>query len=320
MKAIRVHEFGAPEVMKYEETPDLKPQPGQVLVEIKATGVNPVEAYIRSGSYARKPNLPYTPGGDGAGVVLETGKGVSSYQAGDRVYTYGSLSGTYAEAALCLETRVYKLPAKISFSQGAALGVPYGTAYRALFQKACAKPGETVFVHGGSGGVGIAAIQLANQAGCQVFATAGTPKGRRLVAEQGAAEALDHTSADLYEKLMRLTNGRGADVILEMLANVNLAEDLTVLAPRGRIVVIGSRGTIEIDPRQLMMRDALVMGMTLFNTTEGELAAIHASLAEGLSSGALSPVIGREFPLQDAAQAHKAVMQPGASGKIVLVP
>jgi NADPH2:quinone reductase len=152
-----------------------------VLVGIKAAGVNPFKTYIRTGGYVRKPGLPYTPGADGAGVVLENGAGVSAFKPGDRVYTAGSLSGTYAEAALCLEAQVHPLSQKISFAQGAALGVPYGTAFRALFQKACSFKGETAFVHGGSGGVGIAAIQLARSIGMTVFATAGSEKGLKLV-------------------------------------------------------------------------------------------------------------------------------------------
>ncbi len=177
MKAITIRHFGPPDVMKLEETADPKPGPGQVAVEVKAAGVNPVEAYIRSGSYARKPDLPYTPGSDGAGLVKDAGPGVTLFKPGDRVYLSGSLSGTYAALALCEENQVHSLPEKTSFAQGAALGVPYATAWRALFQKAAAKKGETAFIHGGSGGVGIAAIQIARAAGLRVIGTAGTGKG-----------------------------------------------------------------------------------------------------------------------------------------------
>src|SRR2546425_5704563 len=133
MKAIRVHQFGAPEVMRLEGVPSLKPGPGQVLVRIHAAGVNPVETYIRSGTYARKPALPYTPGTDAAGIVESVGEGVTRVDIGDRVYTAGALTGTYAEQALCLESQVHPLPKHVSFAQGAAIGIPYATAYRALF-------------------------------------------------------------------------------------------------------------------------------------------------------------------------------------------
>ena len=155
MKAIRIHEFGPPEVLKLEEVPDPKPGPGQVVVKIHAVGVNPVETYIRSGIYP-KPPTPFTPGADGAGVIEAVGEGVTRVKVGDRVYTAGSLTGTYAEKALCKETQVRHLPQRASFAQGAAMFVPYGTAYRSLFQRAHAAPGEVVFVHGASGGVGIA--------------------------------------------------------------------------------------------------------------------------------------------------------------------
>ena len=320
MKAVRVHEFGGPEVLRLEEVPTPKPGPGQVLVRIHAVGVNPVETYIRAGKYARLPELPYTPGNDGAGVVEQVGSDVSEFKAGDRVYTAGSLSGTYAEFALCKKEQVHPLPANISFAQGAAMGTPYATAYRGLLQRADAKPGETVLVHGASGGVGTAAVQLARARGLRVFGTAGSEGGLKLVREQGAHQVFDHRAPDHFEQIMKATNGRGVDVIVELLANVNLGKDLTILAKGGRVVIIGSRGRVEIDPRDTMQRDADIRGMALPNTPPTDMASIHAALVAGLENGTLRPVIGKEFPLSDAAKAHRAVMEPGAIGKIVLVP
>ena len=319
MKAVRVHEFGGPEVLRLEEVPTPKPGPGQVLVRIHAVGVNPVETYIRAGKYARLPELPYTPGNDGAGVVEQVGADVSEFKAGDRVYTAGSLSGTYAEFALCKKEQVHPLPANISFAQGAAMGTPYATAYRGLLQRAVAKPGETVLVHGASGGVGTAAVQLARARGLRVFGTAGSDDGINLTCQQGA-QVFDHRAPEHFEQIMNATGGHGVDVIVELLANVNLGKDLTILAKGGRVVIIGSRGPVEIDPRNTMQRDADVRGMTLPNTPPAELASIHAALVAGLENGTLRPVIGKEFPLADAAQAHQAVMESGALGKIVLVP
>ncbi len=321
MKAIRVHEFGGPEVMRLEEVPELQPGRGELVVRIHAAGINPVETYIRTGTYARKPALPYTPGSDGAGVVLRVGEGVTRVRVGERVYTSGSLSGTYAEQALCAEAQVHPLPEPATFAQGAALGVPYATAYRALFQRAHGIAGEIVLVHGASGGVGIAAVQMARAAGMHVIGTAGTKEGRDLALAEGAHEVLDHSSADYLQRLPELTGGRGVDVILEMVANKNLAMDLTALALKGRVVVIGNRGTIEINPRDAMGRDAAVLGMTMFNVSELELAGIHAAIVAGLENRTLRPVIGQELPLAEAARAHELVMKPsGARGKIVLVP
>jgi NADPH2:quinone reductase len=320
MKAIHVREFGAPEVLRMEEVPDPHPGRGEVLVRIRAVGVNPVDTYIRSGQYAIKPPLPYTPGSDAAGDVEAVGEGVSSFRPGDRVYIYRSLTGAYAAKALCTEAQVHPLPKNVSYAQGAAIGVPYTTAYRALFHKAQARPGETVLVHGASGGVGVAAVQLGRAAGMTIVGTAGTGKGKELVAREGAHHAVDHNAPDAPEQLMKLTGGRGFDVILEMLANKNLAKDLAMLTKFGRVAVVGSRGAVEINPRDIMGRDGAIIGMTSFNISDPDLAAIHAALVAGLENGALRPVVGQELPLQDAARAHQAVMEAGAYGKIVLVP
>lgn len=320
MKAIRIEEFGGPEQLKLEEVPDPQAGQGQVLVRVHAVGVNPVDTYIRAGIHAVNPSLPYTPGMDAAGVVEAVGRDVARVRAGDRVYVAGSLSGTYAEVTLCDEHQVHPLPSECSFAQGASLGVPYATAYRALFLRARAVPGETILVHGATGGVGIAATQLARAAGMHVIGTGGTEEGRRLAEEQGAHEVLDHHAEDYLKKLLEITSGRGVDVVLEMLANVNLNKDLEILARRGRVVVIGSRGAIEINPRLMMARDSSILGMSLLNSTKDELESIHAALVAGLESGTLRPIVGREMPLADAARAHQAILEPGARGKIVLIP
>jgi NADPH2:quinone reductase len=320
MKAIRVSEFGGPDVLKLQDVPDPKPDSGQVLVRVKAAGVNPVDTYIRSGAYARKPNLPYTPGTDAAGVVESVGPGVKRFKSGDRVYANGTITGACAELALCEESRVHPLPSKTSFAQGAALGVPYGTAYRALFQRGRAKAGETMLVHGASGGVGIACVQFGRAFGMTVIGTAGSDKGRALVMEQGAQHVLDHKAADYEKQIMSITEGRGVDLITEMLANVNLAKDLSMLALGGRVVVIGNRGSIEINPRDAMAREADILGLILWGATEAELAQIHAATVAGLENGTLRPVIGHELQFGEAARAHQLVLEPGAYGKIVLVP
>jgi NADPH2:quinone reductase len=319
MKTIRVSEFGGPEKLVLQDAADLRAAAGQVVLKMHAAGVNPVEAYIRTGTYAIKPNLPYTPGMDGAGTVLAVGEGVTRVTKGDRVYCAGSLTGTYAEQALCNESQVHPLAGHASFAQGAAMGVPYATAYRALFQKAHLLPGETVLIHGASGGVGSAAVQLARAHGATVIGTGGTDAGRALVKKEGAHQVLDHHASDFSEQLMKLTGGAGVQVIIEMLANKNLAKDLTLLSRGGRVVVVGNRGSIEINPRDAMARDAIIYGMVLFNTPEQEMARIHAALVAGLASGTLRPAVAQEIPLKDAPRAHEEVLKPtGATGKIVL--
>ena len=320
MKAIRVHEFGGPEVLRLEDLPNPAAAPGQVVMQVKAAGVNPVDTYIRSGTYAFKPQLPYTPGMDAAGVVEAVGQGVTRVQPGDRAYTSGTMTGSYAEKVVCTEAQVHRLPAKVSFSEGAGVNIPYATAYRALFQIGQARPGETCFIHGASGGVGTAALQFARAAGLTVIGTAGTPKGRDLVLREGAHHALDHRDGNCLEQLRSLTGGRGVDIIIEMLANVNLGKDLPLLAPRGRVVVVGSRGTVEINPRDIMGKDGSIRAMSLLVAPAEDLAAVHAAIFAGLENGTLRPVVGQEIPLAEAIRAQKSVMEPGAHGKIVLVP
>ena len=324
MKAIVVREFGKPEVMKLEENaPDPMPGPGDVLVRIRAAGVNPVDSYIHTGTHARKPSLPYTPGFDGAGEVERVGADVKSLAPGDRVYIGGpgylpGGCGTYAERALCPPAHVHRLPDRTSFQQGAALGVPYATAYRSLFQRAAARPGETVLVHGATGGVGIACVELAHARGLRVIGTGGTDAGLASVREHGADVVVNHRAEGYTDEIMKATGGKGVNVIVEMAAHVNLDRDLTLLSKHGRVVVVGNRGRVEIDARQAMRRDAAVLGMMLFNTSDSDLAEIHAAITAGLADGTLNPVVGRELPLADAARAHEAVMEPGAHGKIVL--
>lgn len=320
MKAIRIHEFGNPEVMKLEEIEDPKPGQGEVVIKIHAAGVNPVDTYIRSGLYPFKPELPYTPGMDGGGIVESIGEGVTRFKVGDRVYIAGTISGAYAEKSLCRESQVYLLPDKITFKQGAAIGTPYTTAYYALFNRAQVVPGETVLVHGASGGVGTAAVQLARASGMKVIGTSGTDKGRNLVIEQGAHYVFDHKEKDYMDKILSITNGKGVDVILEMLANLNLGRDLGILAQNGRVVVIGSRGTVEIDPRNAMVRNASILGMVLMSASEKEIFSIHSELIAGLENGSLHPVIGREYPLSESPRAHHEVIESNAYGKIVLIP
>jgi NADPH:quinone reductase len=320
MKAIRVSEYGGPAVLKLEDVPAPTPGQGQVVVRNHAVGINPVDTYLRSNTDNRGPKLPYTPGSDSAGVIEAVGPGVTAVKAGDRVYVGGSLSGAYAELSLCAEGQIHSLPANVSFAQGAAMNVPYATAYHALIHRAHGHEGDVVLVHGASGGVGIAAVQIARARGMTVVGTAGTPRGRQLVAEQGAQHVLDHTSAGYLKELVDVTGGKGPDVILEMLANANLKADLDVIAMHGRIVIIGNRGTIEINPRAAMNKNAAILGMALFHASPVQLAGIHAALVEGLRNGSLRPVIDKEFPLAAASKAHEAVMEPGHYGKIILVP
>ncbi len=325
MKAIRIHEFGGPDVMKLEEVPD--PTPGeyrQVVVKVAAAGVNPVDTYVRTGTYTLKPDLPFTPGGEGAGTVESIGEGVETPKVGDAVFFFGSaagpMGGSYAEKVLCDEGQVYALPPNVDLKAGAAVPIAYGTAYHALFDRAKAEPAETVLIHGATGGVGLAAVQLAVAAGCTVYGTGGSEEGRQLVLDNGAAGAFDHGADDYADRIKAAVGESGVDVIVEMLANVNLDRDLELLGTGGRVAVVGSRGRVEIDPRRAMGKEAAILGVTLRGLGPAGLRRAFAAIAAGLTAGALRPVVGEAFPLSQAADAQRRVMADGSRGKIILVP
>lgn len=306
--------------MTVTETARPEPTGTDVLVKVEAIGVNPVETYIRGGIYPSKPDLPYTPGKDAAGVVEDVGESVTKWKRGDRVYTADSITGTYAEYTLCDEIDLGRLPDKVTFEQGAGIWTPYATAYRALFQKANAKAGETVLIHGASGGVGIAAIQWSKHAGLKVFGTASSFEGTRLIANQGVDATFDHTAGDHLAEITEAMGGKGVDVIVEMLANKNLEDDFSALAMFGRVVIVGNRGSLDFNPRVIMGKDGTVYGMALFNSTRRDRDEIHEAIFDGLTEGFLDPVIRKTIPLADAVLAHHEVIEDKAFGKIVLIP
>lgn len=319
MKAIVVREFGEPSVLRVEELEKPRPDAGQVLVRIHAAGVNPVDTYLRTGNHAHAPRLPYTPGKDAAGIVEAIGEGVERFNVSDRVYTAGSLTGTYAEYSLCDERHLGSLPDNVTFEQGAGIWTPYATSYRALFQKAGAKTGETVLIHGASGGVGLAAVQWAKGAGLTVIGTASSPEGKEIVAAHGADAVFDHSDEKHFSAINEFTAARGVDIIVEMLANVNLERDFECVAMFGRIVIVGNRGSIQFTPRLAMTKDATIYGMSLFNAPQPLLDEIHPAIFDGLATGQLRPVVSHTFPLDDAPEAHRQNMENKALGKIILV-
>ncbi|XP_030310936.1 quinone oxidoreductase [Calypte anna] len=322
MRAVRVFEFGGPEVLKLQSNVSIPiPNENQVLIKVHACGVNPVETYIRSGNYARKPALPYTPGSDVAGVIEGVGEQVTAFKKGDKVFSIGTVSGGYAEYALAAANRVFPLSDKLDFRQGAALGIPYFTAYRALIQKGCAKAGESVLVHGASGGVGIATCQIARACGLKVLGTAGTVEGMNVVLRNGAHQAFNHREANYVDKIKEYTGMEGVDVIIEMLSNINLATDLQLLSYGGRVMVVGCRGPVEINPRDTMSKESSITGVSLFLATEEEMQDCARAVLDGIEAGWLKPLVGSEYPLEKVVQAHEDIMHSsGARGKMVLLP
>lgn len=318
MQAILIRRFGGPEVMSLSEVPNPVAAAGQVVVATRAIGVNPVDTYIRAGGYGPR-EFPHLLGFDAAGVIESMGNNVHGWRVGDSVYTFSTL-GTYAQKIVVEEKRVFAMPQRTTFAQAACVGVPGATAWRAMFQRGRARPGESILIHGATGGVGTAAVQLAAAAGLRVAGTGGTEGGRKLIRQLGCELVLDHRKPDYMKEGMEFTGGRGFDVIVEMLANVNLERDLQVLAKNGRVVVVGNRGRVEIDPRTAMGKDADIRAMALFNASDAEMGEIHAALHGAMSSGVYAPIVARELPLAEAGTAHREIMENHAPGNIVLIP
>ncbi|MEE4239890.1 MAG: NADPH:quinone reductase [Desulfopila sp.] len=320
MRAIQVREFGEPEVLQLVEVDVPEPGSEDVLVKVEAIGVNPVDTYIRAGQYPLLPPLPYVPGKDVCGTVINVGDGVKKWKEGDRVYSSGTLSGGYAEYAVCHQAQIFTLPERMESAQGAAIGVPGAAAWRALFTRARGKKGDILLVHGASGSVGMIAVQLAVSAGLKVYGTAGTEQGLEKVRQAGALQVYDHSKPGYVQEIAADSGSKGFDIILEMLANVNLAHDLTLLGRGGRVVVVGSHGEIMIDPRATMAKETEILGMSLFNSTAEEMKEAHVGLFRHMSDGKLIPEIAVRMALRDAAGAHRKVMESGNCGKIVLIP
>lgn len=320
MRAIRVTEFGGPQVLKLEtNVPVPRPSEDQVLIKVHAAGINPVDTYIRSGTYAVKPTLPYTPGKDVAGVVEEMGSKVKHLKKGDRVYSMAVASGGYAEYCTSASTGTKLLHSNLTFEEGAGVGIPYYTAYRALVIIGGAKPGETVLIHGASGAVGLACVQIAKSRGLHVFGTAGSEAGIDLILRNGCDAAFSHREDGYAAKIMEATSNNGPQIIIEMLANVNLEKDLEMISKRGRIVVVGNRGSVEITPRLAMQKECIVTGMLLFNASQNEMDEIDAAVSAGMRDGWVKPPIGKTYTLDQAPAAHNDVINnQGTLGRLII--
>ena len=329
MKGIQVNKFGDEKELKVnhdlvlpvQNLEDLKPN--DVLVKVIYAGINPVDTYIRSGAYPVLPSVPYIPGMDAAGYIEAVGSEVckENFSLGSRVFITGpgKNSGSYAEYVKTEQAYVYPLDDRLSFAEGACLGIPYFTAFKALMYGAKARKHENILIHGASGAVGCAAVQIANYVGANVFGTAGTDKGMEVVANCGAHEVFNHNEEGYEMKLKEKTNGEGFDVIIENLANVNLDTDMQMIKKNARIMIVGSRGPITISPRYLMTPEASIIGVSLWPTTDVQYQKIARVIHNGIISGWVKPIIDKEYPIEDAPKAHYDIMHSkGAKGKLIL--
>lgn len=321
MRAAQINDYGPASKLNVVEVDTPSITEDQLLVKIGAAGVNPVDTYIRTGTNNYSTTFPHTPGLDGSGTVVQVGGNVSEFKEGDRVYFNRNLTGSAAEYAVCSPTHTFALADSVSFNEGACLGIPYTTAYRALFDRANAKAGQRVLIHGGTGAVGIAAVQLALAAGLDVVASTSTTAGEALLKEQGVQQVIKHNDVEHlvpFQTTPPFNESNGFDIIIEMLANQNLDQDLKTLNPGGRVIIVGNRGTVEINPRDLMARDAAVLGMSIPNIDLAGLKRIAKAIQPLLQAKLLKPVVRKTYSLEELPQAHEDVLESGALGNLVI--
>jgi putative PIG3 family NAD(P)H quinone oxidoreductase len=323
MRAIVVDEPGGPEVLHVGEVADPVPEPADVIVRVASAGVNRADLLQRMGVYPPPPGASHVLGLEVAGVVAAVGDKVTAWAPGDRVMALIA-GGGYAEFACVPEAQLMRVPDNIDLISAGGVPEVFITAHDNLFTRARLERGETVLVHGGAGGVGTAAIQLAKQHGCRVVATAGSAPKRELCSRLGADETIDYRSEDFVERTGEYTGDHGADVILDVMGAAYLERNVQALAADGRLVVIGMQGgtSAELDLGRLLRKRGAVITTMLRARPAAQKAAIVATFIEAvlpaLAAGTLRPIIDRILPLEAAAEAHRLLEAGAVSGKVVL--
>lgn len=322
MKAVVARALGAPETFTLEEIEPAAPGAGQIRVDVHVAGVSYVTALVAAGRYQVKPPLPFTPGGEFAGIVAAAGPGVTGFAVGDRVVGAG-FGGGFAEAAVIPAAAALRLPAGMSFETAAVFRVAYGTAYHALVQRAALKAGETLLVLGAAGSVGEAAIQVGKALGARVIGSGSTEAKRRAAAAVGADDTLDSHALDWRDQVKRLTGGRGVDVVFDPVGGAITERAFRSLGWRGRHLVVGfAAGSIPALPANLaLLKGAALVGVDYrqFRELEPEAEAANlAALFDLHAQGRLSPTIGRVYRFEDFAAALRAASENGPPGRVLL--
>jgi NADPH:quinone reductase len=322
MKAIRIHEFGDPDVYRYEEVPEPVPGAGQALVAIEAVGVNFIEVYQRTGLYPVA--LPATPGSEAAGTVVAVGPGATEFRAGDRVAWQGG-SGAYAERATVPLDRLVSLPDGVSTKQGAATMLQGMTAHYLASSTFPIRPGDTCIVHAAAGGVGLLLCQIAKRRGARVIGTVSTPEKAALAREAGADDVILYVEQDFEAEARRLTGGAGVQVVYDSVGRTTFERSLRCLAPRGTMVLYGqSSGPVgAFDPQVLNQRGSIFLtrpSLPHYVATRAELLERANEVLGWVRDGTLRLRIEREFPLSQAAEAHRQLQARATTGKLLLIP
>ncbi|GAE26388.1 zinc-containing alcohol dehydrogenase [Halalkalibacter wakoensis JCM 9140] len=318
MKAVVYEQYGDPTVLTVKEVDQPSIQSNEVLIQVKASGINPVDTYFRKG-IRQVDSFPHIPHFDVAGEVVEVGTDVTNLQVGDRVWATNA-KGASAEYVAVSADLVFPLAENATFEDGAAIAMPYMTAYLSLFNRGQLKENEAVLVYGGAGAVGHAAIQLAKKAGAFVIATASNQVKADIAKKAGADEVIVYKTDDLVTKVKELTNHAGVSLILDMSFSENMEADLEVLALGGRIITIGSPvdNTPPLMWRQLNMKHASLIGVLLFTAPKNELIQAGQHISTELKNGTLTSHIGKVFSYTEAAKAHETLEKKEYSGRIIL--
>lgn len=321
MKAIRVHEVGGPDVLQYEDIPLPSPGPGQVIVKVEAIGLNFIDCYFRAGVY--KSALPFTPGMEAAGTVTATAPGVTEVRTGDRV-AYAPHIGAYAEYAAVPAERLVKLPDGMDSHSAAATMLQGMTAHYLAVSTYALKQGDTALVHAAAGGVGLLLIQIAKMRGARVFGTVSTEEKAALAREAGADEVILYTEKDFEAEVMRLTNGKGVNVVYDSVAKTTFDKSLNCVGMRGVLALFGqSSGPVPpVDPARLA-KNAIFLtrpGLGQYTATRAELLQRAGELFDWIGSGRLKLRISQTLPLKDAAEAHRLLEGRKTTGKLLLIP
>ncbi len=322
MKQIQFDKIGGPEVLKLVDAPQPEALKGTVLVRNRAIGINFADTLFRQGQYAQTPQLPDTPGLEAAGVIEKVGEGVNGLSAGMRVAAIGAKA--YSEYMVARASQVIPVPDHVSFDEGAAFPIQVLTAWHILHSSHNTGPGQTVVVHSAAGGVGIVAVQIAKAAGARVIGTVSSASKAALAKEYGADEVVNYANQDFSAEEMRLTDNRGADLILDAVGKPTFEKGINCLAPMGHLVLYGRAGGAPdpLNPFKLFQRSTKVSGFMLNQQHTGKerwQRGIEDSFRL-MKEGKLKLLIGKKFPLFEAAEAHRFMESRGSTGKLVLVP
>jgi NADPH2:quinone reductase len=322
VQAIRIHQFGGPEVLRLEDVPVPEPGPGEALIKVDATGINYVDVYHRTGLYPGQ--LPLTLGREAAGTVERIGAGVTTCRPGDRVVSE-AVRGGYAEYALAAAERLVPVPERVTSRQAAAALLQGTTAHYLAYATYRLAPGDTCLVHAAAGGTGLLLCQIASRIGARVIGTVSTQDKAALARQAGAHEVILYSKTDFLSEVRRLTGGAGVQVVYDSVGRTTFLRSLDCLARRGMLVLFGqSSGPVEpFDPQLLNAKGSLFLTrptLAHYTATRAELLARAGEVLQWMAEGTLEVRIGHDFPLAEAAEAQRELEARRTTGKVLLIP